>query len=436
MDATALQYENQKLVQQLEVQKAEMHILEGKFKTLRDEQCSYDKILISLNKMWNQLIDDLVLLGVRAGGNLDNLQALDHEELSEDCFETCPSEEIFLFRLLKSTNLKNNNDSSLLQFVEENLAFRRSATVTLMKSLQEAIASQQARSEYLSLALNGQKSNEDVIAALQNHNDHLKDVVDSASQAISIINEKHIRYLDEIEAFRSNHSRELQEIKRLSGDLEESIAELEESQRRSVVLQLQRHGSLMDASAANTMNGGVSTDKSSDKSMSWQDLKDAVEEAKTLASNRLFELHETQEDNLILSKELGDLEGQLKDEKYVFVSKPYVILSDQLQHLNAEIERYRGLVEVLQNEKDQLMQKENEICAKSESIDNIILNITTYESEIEELERQIKIFMAEKKDLEIKVEEAVQDSGKKDFTRDSCDGRSTLQRNRNDGEPG
>jgi E3 ubiquitin-protein ligase BRE1 len=57
----------------------------------------------------------------------------------------------------------------------------------------------------------------DVIAALQNHNDHLKDVVDSASQAISIINEKHIRYLDEIEAFKSNHSRELQEIKRLSG---------------------------------------------------------------------------------------------------------------------------------------------------------------------------------------------------------------------------
>jgi E3 ubiquitin-protein ligase BRE1 len=42
------------------------------------------------------------------------------------------------------------------------------------------------------------------------------------------------------------------------------------------------------------------------------------------------------------------MQGQLKDEKYVFVSKPYVILSDQLHHLNAEIERYRGLVEVLQ----------------------------------------------------------------------------------------
>lgn len=66
----------------------------------------------------------------------------------------------------------------------------------------------------------------------------------------------------------------------IAGELEESIAELEESQRKLVVLQLQRHGSLMDMSSANNVNGGISTDKSSDKSMSWQELKDAVEEAK------------------------------------------------------------------------------------------------------------------------------------------------------------
>lgn len=42
------------------------------------------------------------------------------------------------------------------------------------------------------------------------------------------------------------------------------------------------------------------------------------------------------------------MQGQLKDENYVLVSKPYTIINDQLQHLNAEIERCRGLVEVLQ----------------------------------------------------------------------------------------
>ena len=63
-------------------------------------------------------------------------------------------------RLLKSSNFKNNNENNLLEFVEEALAFRHSVTITLMKSLQEAICSHQARSESLALAFNGEKSNE------------------------------------------------------------------------------------------------------------------------------------------------------------------------------------------------------------------------------------------------------------------------------------
>uniref|UniRef100_A0A0D9XLD6 E3 ubiquitin protein ligase n=1 Tax=Leersia perrieri TaxID=77586 RepID=A0A0D9XLD6_9ORYZ len=414
--AQALLYENQKLVKQLEEQKSEMRLLEGKLEELRDEQCSYDNSLISLNKMWNQLIDDLILLGVRACGNIKNLQALDHEELSEESLQTCPSEEIFLLRLLNTSNFRNNDGSSLSKFVEEALALRYSTTATLMKSLQEAFAVQQARSESLSLALNGANSIEDVTLALENHNDYLKEVVDNLHQAISIINEKHERNLDEIEAFKSNHSREQHELKCLSGELEESMAELEESRRKLAVLQLQSGGgSLMNTSASNGVNGSVSTDKSSDKGMDWRDLKDAVEEAKTLAANRLFELHETQEDNLTLSKQLEDLQDQLKDENYIFVSKPYTILNDQLHHLNAEVERHRGLVEVLQNERDQFMQKEKEMLAREESVETIQQSITNYDATIEELEHEMQKLMAEKYDLEIKVEEALQDSGKKDF---------------------
>ncbi|KAE8784822.1 E3 ubiquitin-protein ligase BRE1-like 2 [Hordeum vulgare] len=354
MDATALQHENQKLVQQLEAQKSEMHVLEAKFKELRNEQSSYDNTLISLDKTWNQLVDDLILLGVRFGGGLNNLPALDHEELSEESIESCPSEEIFLFMLLKSNNYGKKDDSSFLEFAEEALALRRSATLALMRSLQEAIAAQQARSEHLSLALNGEKC----CVALQNHNDHLKEVVGNVREAISIVNEKHKRYLDEIEAFKSSYSKELQEIKHLSGELEETMAELEESR--------------------------LEADKSSDKNMGWGDLKDAVEEVKTISANRLFELHETQEDNLILSGQLEDLQGQLKDDNYIFTSKPYTILSDQLHHLNAEIERYKGLVEVLQiSEQKEISDRYNEQVSEIKSLKELI---ETLEKENQELE--------------------------------------------------
>lgn len=61
------------------------------------------------------------------------------------------------------------------------------------------------------------------------------------------------------------------------------------------------------------------------------------------------------------------------------------------------------------------MQKEKEICAKAESFDSIKQTITTYEAKIEELENQIQIFMIEKNDLETKVEETLQDSGRGDL---------------------
>jgi E3 ubiquitin-protein ligase BRE1 len=57
------------------------------------------------------------------------------------------------------------------------------------------------------------------------------------------------------------------------------------------------------------------------------------------------------------------------------------------------------------------LQREKEICAKGESVDNIKQSSTTCEAKIEELENQILKFMAEKNDLEIKVEESLQDSG-------------------------
>lgn len=61
------------------------------------------------------------------------------------------------------------------------------------------------------------------------------------------------------------------------------MAELEESRRKLVILQLQRHGgSLMNTSGPNAANGAVSADRSSDKSMGWGDIKDAVDEAKVI----------------------------------------------------------------------------------------------------------------------------------------------------------
>lgn len=41
-------------------------------------------------------------------------------------------------------------------------------------------------------------------------------------------------------------------------------------------------------------------------------------------------------------------QNELKDDKFVYSSRPYAILNDQLQHWNAEVERFRVLTDSLQ----------------------------------------------------------------------------------------
>jgi hypothetical protein len=67
-----LQYQNQKLAQQLDVQRTEISVLEGKCNSLRSKQASYDDTLVTINRIWNQvwvsmfyLPCSLVVVGVK-----------------------------------------------------------------------------------------------------------------------------------------------------------------------------------------------------------------------------------------------------------------------------------------------------------------------------------------------------------------------------------
>lgn len=114
--------------------------------------------------------------------------------------------------------------------------------------------------------------------------------------------------------------------------------------------------------------------------------------------------------------------------------------NDQLQHCNAEVERYRGLTDALQVvllsfmclhlqvpcilvlyyclfkvyfqvDRSLVIRREKELNAKVESADVARNSIDNAESRIEELELQLQKCITEKNDLEIKMEEAAQDSG-------------------------
>ncbi|PKU88081.1 E3 ubiquitin-protein ligase BRE1-like 2 [Dendrobium catenatum] len=156
------------------------------------------------------------------------------------------------------------------------------------------------------------------------------------------------------------------------GELEESMAELEESRRKLIILQLQKKGaSAMTDSLVSSINGTSTPGRLGDRTITLRQLKDSIEEAKVLASNRELELQEAREDNLSLSKQLEDLEA----------------------------------------DRNQLLKKDRELSSKAHSFDAVKTSISSYEAKIEELEHQIQKLIAERNKLEMKLEETLQDSG-------------------------
>ncbi|KAF3777022.1 hypothetical protein EJ110_NYTH46528 [Nymphaea thermarum] len=159
-DAIVLQYQNQRLVQQLEAQKNEVHVLEAQLNELKAKQIAYDEALIGVNKNWNLLVDDLILLGLRAGDYENGIQKLERLDSPTGIPLSCPLEETFLFRLLEANraerHMENGTTSNIqMSSIEEALASRRALTLSLMKGLTQTIGIQRVKTERLASKLHG-----------------------------------------------------------------------------------------------------------------------------------------------------------------------------------------------------------------------------------------------------------------------------------------
>ncbi|KAJ0083929.1 hypothetical protein Patl1_29941 [Pistacia atlantica] len=418
VDAAVLQYQNQKLVQQLDAQKHQLHDLEAKIKELKDKQTSYDDMLITVNQLWNQLVDDLILLGVRAGGGPDALRNLDCKDQPRDPVPSCPPEDMFLGRLLRVNSIENTGNKGIAKYVEEALAPRHSSTKELMKFLEDVIEAQRVKTESVAQTLQGKLSAEDAIIQLSKMDDMMKEEAKNLHEVIEILHLKHKEYANWIQTYICNHSVDQSEIKRVAGELEESMAELEESRRKLVNLKMQKDvasGMPLRTPGAVTANGSVSPEKSADGTMDMQELKDSIEETKIVAADRLSELEDAQQDNINLSKQLQNLQNDVNDDKYIYSSRQYNLINDQLQHWNVELERYKAFTDSLQIDRSFVVRREKELNVRVESADAARSTIDDSESRIEQLEHQLQKCMIEKNDLEMKMEEAVQDSGRNDI---------------------
>ncbi|CAN7130911.1 unnamed protein product [Brassica rapa subsp. narinosa] len=429
VDATVLQLQNQKLVQQLDLQKKRMYDVETKIHELHLNQSSYDDQLISVNRLWNQLVDDLVLLGVRAGANQEALKYLDIADKKRGSVPPCAADEMFLCRLLQVDSIGASNSDEVVRKVEEALSLRHSSTVELMGVFENTIATQRAKAESISQNLQAVKSAEDATVQLSNINDLMKEEARNLREMIDALNARHKEQTEQIQAYVSSHSTDQSELKHLKGELEEIKAELEENRRKLINLKMQKDAACEGhvTSSPAVANGSVSPEKPVDKTK-LRELKDSIDEIKIVAEGRLSELQAAQEYNLSLSRQCEDIENELKDDQYIYSSRLYNLIKEQLHHWNDDVDRYKLLSEAAQAERSFVMRREKDLNQREESLEAAKQKITSVGSRIEVLEQKLQSCIVEKNGLELETEEAIQDSERQDIKREFITMASTLSK--------
>ncbi|CAL8150087.1 unnamed protein product [Prunus armeniaca] len=233
VDAAVLQYQNQRLLQQIDKQKHDLQALEAKIKELKDKQGSYDEMLITL-------VDDLILLGLCAGGSQNALQILDGADYSRGSIPSCSAEEMFLCRLLQRDSIEANGNDEIAKYVEEALTLRHTSTRELLKLLEHTIYSHREKTESMVHTLDGKISSEDAIIQLPKIDDMMEREVKNLREAIDILHVKQEEYADVIRTYLSSQSTDQSEISRITGELDDSMTELEESRRKLVNLKMQK----------------------------------------------------------------------------------------------------------------------------------------------------------------------------------------------------
>ncbi|KAL3814984.1 hypothetical protein ACJIZ3_016252 [Penstemon smallii] len=227
---------------------------------------------------------------------------------------------------------------------------------------------------------------------------------------------KHKFQAGELQSHRDIDSKNKADLKSLKGELESTIAELEESDRSLAILKAEIF--IAKESFSPILNRGskqVTSDKARDKQRDLQDMESTLKELLGQSTSWLYELKRLHEDRLDILKQLSTSQSNLKNVEGIFSSQSYLLLKDQLAKAKADLIHYQALFEKLQVEKESLFCREEESLMKNELIDVLHRSSAVAGSRISELKREIQRYTKERDLIGIKLEEASKEPGRKEI---------------------
>lgn len=411
LDTVVLKFQNQKLVQKLESQKVECVVLENKFSQLREKQLPYSKTLATVDKSWDELVDKLESCSIHTKDLLSHDRENKHHTGAGDN-ASLPPEDVFLHRLLEkgATQSSSANDNNCIpnqvQECRENTGNKVQSTLCNVVHAIDRLWGLKDAEALKKLPEGSYRPNSSIELEKEVKNLRLK---------IGDMHLMHRSLAKQMQFHCDTDAKNKSQLRQLKGELECTIAELEESNKNLAALKAETDAAKGAIFPVLLGNKRVANDRAREKEKNLRDMESLLKELMDQASSRQLELKRLHEERMEILKKLSSMQMTLKNVKGIFSSEVFVLLKDQITKTRGDIAHYQSLFEKLQVEKDNLGWREKEFNMKNDVGDVLHQSCAGSDSRISDLQMEIQRQIDRRKLIESKIEAASREPGRKEI---------------------
>jgi len=388
-DTKILQFKNQKLREQIEVQKREKVLLEDTLQALQGKQGHYDTNLLCVNRLWTELNRDIAVLASRIDPSISAVP-LEEEDSTGCAKQLAGVQDPFLQRLVldnggaeKKTAKLLADSSNDLDAVERKLTQRCENTKSALSKVLDAIDETRVKRkcEEGEAELDRLRGDSE---AMQKELDGLRAVALASDSRNAVLKDELLKAEKQVQELSNELADKHEEITVLHKKLITARTKAEEDDKSSIPV-ASTSGVSSDPRRAGLGNvaDGVEDDDDNKNAL----VSAALVETRKILEKRNMEIEEERRVSRQLKNELREAKLQLQDEGRVVQSKLYQDVLSRLNMLNQEFARHREMATVMRRDIDIAACRETEFKIKM--------------AEVEKMERLFHITEARARDLEI-----------------------------------
>lgn len=411
LDIAVLQYQNQKLLQKLETQKVEFSALQNELSQLKKKQVPYDSTVAVVNKSWKELIKNLEYCAISSRESSCQQDVKDNSVVDDGGPSTLQN--AFLNRLAQAGATESSCTYNICNKMEEDRGTTSENSQNILGNIVAAIDNVWNVKDALHDALLKELP-EDGFSRQKASND-LKMEVKNLRSAFGDILLKHKGLARELQSRWDIEAKNKAEIKRLKGELETTLGELEENNRQLATLKAERDSTKGATFPVLNFLNNKPFDRARDKQKDLQDMESTLKELTDQASCRLMEIKGLHEERIKILQQLSSLQNMLRNVKCISSSKAYLLVRDQIEKSKSEVFQCQTIFEKLQVEKDNLVWRERELNVKNDVVDVLRRSAAVIDYRITDLGIEIQKQIDERKRIEVKLEEASREPGRKEI---------------------